>query len=154
MPKVIVKPAPAPGVDGRWALGIGMRQKFDANGKPVLDAQGNPTYWPARSGVFLPAGEDTELTITDQELKDLQTGANASLFMVQVVDPSAQPDVNEGGSSMANQPLNQPAAQQPTAPGSTVPPGTSPQPAPAPAPTPTNPAPTPSPDTTTRTSKK
>jgi outer membrane biosynthesis protein TonB len=126
MPKVMVKPAPGPDIAGRWALGVGMRQKFDANGKPVTDGQGNPTYWPARSGVFLPAGQDTELTITDEELRDLQTGANSALFMVQVTDPAAQPDTNEGGSSMA---ANQP--------GSTVPPGTTPSPTPAPAPAPT-----------------
>jgi hypothetical protein len=141
MPKVIVKATPGPDVPGRWALGIGMRQKFDANGKTVTDANGNPQYWPARSGMFFPSGQDVEITITDEELKDLQSGANAQLFAVVVTDESAQPSINEGGSSMATQPQPAGSPPPPNQPGTTVPPGTTPQPTPTP-PTPQGPQPT------------
>lgn len=132
MPKVIVKAAPGKDIPGRFALGAGIRQKIDANGKAVTDANGNPQYWPARSGVFIPTGQDTELTITDEELRDLQSGANADLFMVQVIDADAQPTINEGGSSMATQPQPIGSPPPPNAPGTTVPPGTTPQPTPPP----------------------
>jgi hypothetical protein len=148
-----VKAAPGPDIAGRWALGAGIRQKFDANGKAVTDANGNPQYWPARSGVFVPVGQDTELTITDEELRDLQSGANAQLFTVVVTDEGAQPSINEGGSSMATQPQPTGSPPPPSQPGTTVPPGTTPQPTPTP-PTPQGPAPTGEPAPSTRTTKR
>lgn len=144
MPKVIVKAAPGRDVPGRFALGAGIRQKLKPDGSADKDANGNAQYWPARSGVFIPAGQDTELTITNEELKDLQSGANAELFMVQVIDADAQPTINEGGSSMATQ--NQPNQPQP---GSTVPPGTTPQPTNPPPPQGPSPAGAPAPGTGT-----
>jgi hypothetical protein len=153
MPKVIVKATPSPGVPGRFVLGAGIRQKFKPDGSVEKDANGNPQYWPARSGVFIPAGQDTELTITDEELRDLQSGANAQLFAVVVTDESAQPSINEGGSSMATQPQPAGSPPPPNQPGTTVPPGTQPSPTPTP-PTPQGPSPTGEPAPSTRTTKR
>lgn len=146
MPRVQILAAPRTGLPGVWALGTSPRTG------PVDPATGVPTIIPGKNGRFFANGAQEELVISDEQLKDLQSEPNRSLLAVVVIDAGEQPPP-EGGNVAANQP------------GSTVPPGTTPQPAPAPTPTPTAPAPTPtapapaptptpSPDTTTRTAKK
>lgn len=124
MPRVRILAAPRPGATGVFALGTGPRTG------PVDPATGVSTVIPGKSGRFFANGEQEELVITDEQLKDLQSEPNKSLLATVVIDAAEQPQP-EGGDVAANQP------------GSTVPPGTTPQPAPAPTPTPTAPAPAP-----------
>jgi hypothetical protein len=133
MPRVRVVAAPRQNLPGVWALGVSPRTG------PTDPATGVPSIIPGKSGRFFASGDQQEVVVTDDQLKELQAEPNKSLLAVVVIDQSEQPPPE--GESMAQ-------PNQPTQPGTTVPPGTSPTPTTTP-PAPQGPTPTGEPTPTT-----
>lgn len=135
MPRIRVAVAPRPNLPGVWALGQSPRTG------PTDPATGVPSIIPGKSGRFFASGDQQEVVVTDDQLKELQAEPNRSLLAVVVIDQSEQPPPEGESMAQPNQP-NQPQ------PGTTVPPGTSPTPTPTP-PAPQGPTPTGEPTPTT-----
>jgi hypothetical protein len=122
MPRVRVIAAPRPNLPGVWALGKSPRTG------PVDPATGVPTIIPGASG------QQMDIDVDDEQLKELQSEPNKSLLGVMVL--------SEGTT-----------AEEKPQPGTTVLPGTQPTPTTPPAPQGPSPTGEPAPSTPRKATK-